>query len=43
MAIIMDMEAVISGMVLEIGDEGCDIDDGQEPHTAMKLTVLAIR
>ena len=43
MAIIVDMEAVISGVVLEIGDERGDIDDSQEPHTAMKLTVLAIR
>ena len=43
MAIIVDMEAVINGMVLEIGDEGGDIDDSQESHTATKLTVLAIR
>ena len=34
MAIIVDMETVISGMVLEIGDESCDIDDSQEFHTA---------
>ena len=43
MAIIVDMEAVISGMVFEMGDEGSNIDDGQEPHTATKLTVLAIQ
>ena len=43
MAIIVDMEAVVSGMVLEIGDEGCDIDDSQEPHPATKSTVLATR
>lgn len=34
MAIIVDVEAAIGGMVLEIGDEGCDIDDSQESHTA---------
>ncbi len=34
MAIIVDMEAVVSGVVLEIGDEGCDIDGSQESHTA---------
>jgi hypothetical protein len=39
----VDVEAVISGMVLEIGDEGSDIDDSQELHTATKLTVLAIQ
>ncbi len=43
MTIIVDVEAVIDRMVLEIGDEGGDIDDSQEPHTATKLTVLAIR
>ena len=43
MAIIVDVEAVVSGMVLEIGDKGGDIDDSQEPHTATKLTVLATR
>ena len=43
MSIIMDVEAVVSGMVLEIGDEGGDIDDSQESHTATKLTVLATR
>ena len=43
MAIIVDMEAVISGMVFEIGDESSDIDDSQETHTATKLTVLAIQ
>ncbi len=43
MAIIVDMEAVISGMVFEIGDEGSDIDDSQESHTATKLAVLAIQ
>lgn len=42
MAIIVDMEAVVSGVVFEIGDESSDIDDSQEPHTAMKLTLLAI-
>ena len=42
MAIIVDMEAVVNGMVFEIGDEGSDIDDSQELHTATKLTVLAI-
>ena len=35
-AIIVDVEAAIGGMVLEIGDEGGDIDDSQEPHTATK-------
>ena len=34
MAIIVDMEAVVGGVVLEIGDEGGDIDDSQGPHTA---------
>ena len=43
MAIIMDMEAAIGGMVFEIGDEGGDIDDSQGFHTAMKLTLLATR
>lgn len=43
MAIIVDMEAVVSGVVLEIGDESSDIDDSQEAHTATKLTVLAIQ
>ena len=43
MSIIMDMEAVVSGVVFEIGDEGGDIDDSQEAHTATKLTVLATR
>ncbi len=36
MAIIVDVEAVIGGVVLEIGDEGGDIDDSQEPHTATR-------
>ena len=43
MAIIVDMEAVISGVVFEIGDEGGEINDSQDPHTATKLTGLTIR
>ena len=42
MAIIVDVEAVVGGVVLEIGDEGCDIDDSQGAHTATKLLGLAI-
>ncbi len=43
MAIIVDMEAVVSGMVFEIGDEGSDIDDSQEPNTATARAALATR
>ena len=42
MPIIVDMKAVISGMVFEIGDECSDIDDSQEVYTATKLPMLAI-
>ncbi len=43
MSIIVDMKAVISGVVFEIGDESGDIDDSQEAHTATAKAVLATR
>lgn len=31
-ALVVDVEAVVSGMVLQVGDEACDIEDGH-PHS----------